>query len=75
MVIWLNVQVPLPLTTKTKTKFVVCNCNRKENMVQAANSGMRFYSCQECKISNGYDYCNFFHWYDVEKPHGSQHAV
>ncbi|CAH8346407.1 unnamed protein product [Eruca vesicaria subsp. sativa] len=59
-------------------KVVVCNCNRKAKVVQAwteDNPGRRFYSCQGRKVSTGYDSCNFFRWYDVEKPHGWQYVA
>ncbi|XP_048618447.1 uncharacterized protein LOC106393513 [Brassica napus] len=56
-------------------KGVVCNCNCLANVVQAwtdDNPGRRFYSCEKRKTGDEYDCCNFFQWYDVEKPHGWQ---
>lgn len=54
---------------------VVCNCNHAANIVQAwtdDNPGRRFYCCPE-RVENGYGKCNFFRWFDVEKPRGWQH--
>lgn len=56
--------------------LVACNCNRRTNVIQAwtdENPGRRFYTCKGRKVSNGYERCDFFRWYDVEKPHGWQY--
>ncbi|CDY57911.1 hypothetical protein Bca4012_005895 [Brassica carinata] len=59
-------------------KSVVCNFNRLANIVQAwtdDNPGRRFYSCKGRRVGNRYDSCNFFDWYDEEKPHGWQYVA
>ncbi|VVA94226.1 unnamed protein product [Arabis nemorensis] len=38
------------------------------------NPVRRFYSCgRGRKVGNGYNFCNFFRWFDLEKPHGWQY--
>ncbi|XP_024013153.1 uncharacterized protein LOC112087468 [Eutrema salsugineum] len=57
---------------------VLCNCNRSAKIVRAwtiDNPGRRFYSCRGRKFANGYENCNFFRWFDVEKPQGWQHEA
>ncbi|KAH0877216.1 hypothetical protein HID58_064610 [Brassica napus] len=61
-----------------KEKVVVCNCNFEAKVLQAwtvDNPGRRFYTCEGRRVSNGYQTCNFFRWYDVEKPHGWQYTA
>ena len=63
---------------KKKAKVVVCNCNIEAKVLQAwtvDNPGRRFYTCEGRRVSNGYQTCNFFRWYDVEKPHGWQYTA
>ncbi|VVB11650.1 unnamed protein product [Arabis nemorensis] len=57
---------------------VVCKCRRSAKIVRAwtdENRRRRFYGCQGCKVMNGYESCNFFRWFDVEKPHGWQYLA
>lgn len=57
---------------------VLCDCKRKAKVVRAwtrENPGCRFYGCSGYRVGNGGDSCNFFRWYDVEKPHGWQHLA
>lgn len=61
-----------------KVQVVVCNCNREAKVIQAwtvDNPGRRFYTCRGRRGANGYESCNFFQWYDVEKPHGWQYTA
>ena len=61
-----------------KEKVMVCNCNFEAKVLQAwtvDNPGRRFYTCEGRRVSNGYQTCNFFRWYDVEKPHGWQYTA
>ncbi|VVB04206.1 unnamed protein product [Arabis nemorensis] len=57
---------------------VLCNYNRTTKIVRAwtkDNPGRRFYGCPGRKIAQGYQNCNFFRWYDLEKPNGWQHLA
>ncbi|XP_024013572.1 uncharacterized protein LOC112087804 [Eutrema salsugineum] len=57
---------------------VLCNCKRAAKIVKAwtnDNPGRRFYACTGRRTGHGYESCNFFRWYDVEKPHGWQHLA
>ncbi|CAH8298100.1 unnamed protein product [Eruca vesicaria subsp. sativa] len=59
-------------------KGVLCNCKTLARVVQAwtdDNPGRRFYSCKGRKVEQGYESCNFFQWYDVERPYGWQHQA
>ncbi|CAN8318713.1 unnamed protein product [Cochlearia groenlandica] len=50
---------------------VLCNCGKVAMVKQAwtdSNPGRRFYRCGE----GWRGVCDFFAWYDVEKPHGWQ---
>ncbi|KAF8096835.1 hypothetical protein N665_0300s0012, partial [Sinapis alba] len=39
------------------------------------NPGRRFLSCRGRRVGGGFESCNFFHWYDLEKPHGWQYLA
>jgi len=57
---------------------VLCDCNRKAKIERAwtrENPGRRFFGCNGRRVRNGYENCNFFRWFDVEKPHGWQHLA
>ncbi|XP_013607562.1 uncharacterized protein LOC106405762 [Brassica napus] len=61
-----------------KEKVVVCNCNIEAKGIQAwtvDDPGRRFYTCEGRRVSNGYQTCNFFRWYEVENPHGWQYTA
>ncbi|XP_024015842.1 uncharacterized protein LOC112089100 [Eutrema salsugineum] len=66
-------------TIEVKNEFgVLCKCMRAAKIVKAwtnDNPGRRFYACPGRKVGNGYESCNFFRWYDVEKPQGWQHLA
>ncbi|KAG2322177.1 hypothetical protein Bca4012_057023 [Brassica carinata] len=56
-------------------KGILCNCNGLARIEQAwteDNPGRRFYTCKS-RIRK--EACNFFRWYDVEKPHGWQYQA
>ncbi|CAH2080091.1 unnamed protein product [Thlaspi arvense] len=59
-------------------KALLCNCDQPAKIMRAwtdANTGRRFYGCVGRKVAHGYESCNFFCWFDVEKPHGWQHEA
>ncbi|KAG2278231.1 hypothetical protein Bca52824_060786 [Brassica carinata] len=61
-----------------KEKVVVCNSNIEAKGIQAwtvDDPGRRFYTCEGRRVSNGYQTCNFFRWYEVENPHGWQYTA
>ncbi|XP_048596424.1 uncharacterized protein LOC125578151 [Brassica napus] len=59
-------------------KGILCKCKKLTRVVQAwtdDNPGRRFYGCEGRKVDHGYESCNFFQWYDVERPHGWQYLA
>ncbi|CAH2070210.1 unnamed protein product [Thlaspi arvense] len=61
------------VTSSTKDNGVLCDCNRSVKIVRAwtrENPGRRFLGCIGRRVGNRFEYCNFFHCFDVEKPHG-----
>ncbi|KAF8113888.1 hypothetical protein N665_0044s0003 [Sinapis alba] len=66
------------ISSSSNNHVVLCDCNRKAKVVSAwtrENPCRRFYGCCGFRVGNGHESCNFFRWYDVEKPHGWQHLA
>ncbi|CAH8359605.1 unnamed protein product [Eruca vesicaria subsp. sativa] len=66
------------ISSSSDDNGVLCDCKRKAKVVRAwtrENPGRRFYGCSGYRVGNGCESCNFFRWYDVEKPHGWQHLA
>ncbi|KAJ4865745.1 hypothetical protein Rs2_52740 [Raphanus sativus] len=64
------------ISSSSNYNVVRCNCNREANVVRAwtpKNPGRRFYGCSGFGARDKKKACNFFRWYDLEKPHGWQH--
>ncbi|CAH2070552.1 unnamed protein product [Thlaspi arvense] len=59
-------------------KGVLCICKGLAKHFQAwtyENPGRRLYACKGRRAGHGYEQCNLFGWYDVEKPHGWQYLA
>ncbi|KAF8084013.1 hypothetical protein N665_0738s0002 [Sinapis alba] len=62
------------ISSSSNNNVVPYDCKHKAKVVSAKvvseNPGRRFYGCSGFRVGNGHESCNFFRWYDVEKPHG-----
>ncbi|KAF8079834.1 hypothetical protein N665_0998s0013 [Sinapis alba] len=63
------------ISSSSNKNVVPCDYKRKAKVVSAwtrENPDRRFYGFSGFRVGNGHESCNFFRWYDVEKPHGWQ---
>ncbi|CDY42340.1 BnaC02g17170D [Brassica napus] len=66
------------ISSSRNNNGVLCHCKCEAPIVRAwtrENPGRRFYGCRGFGVGNGHESCNFFRWYDVEKPHGWQYLA
>ncbi|CAH8357936.1 unnamed protein product [Eruca vesicaria subsp. sativa] len=73
-----TIKFVLGAISSSNDNVVACDCNRPTKIVRSwtrENPGRRFLSCRGHRVGSDFESCNFFRWYDVEKPHGWQNLA